>query len=103
MKSEIQRRLEEAEGMIRMWKEEANKRQSEANRREERLRLLKKEGEYKNTTNTTITTWMVISVVLYTHSPSRSLTSRPIPRLFLSAPLSPPSISLSLSLSLSLS
>ena len=62
MKSEIQRRLEEAEGKIREWKEGANKRQSKANSLEEELRLLKKEGEYENATNTTITTWMVIFV-----------------------------------------
>ena len=62
MKSEIQRLLEEAEGGIREWKEGVNKRQSEANSREEELRLLKKEGEYENATNTTITTWMVIFV-----------------------------------------
>ena len=60
MKSEIQRLLEEAERGIRVYKEEANKYQSEANGREEELRLLKKEGEYENATNTTITTWMVI-------------------------------------------
>ena len=62
MKSEIQTLLEEAEGEIRVWKEGANKQQSEANSLEERLRLLKKEGEYENATNTTITTWMVIFV-----------------------------------------
>ena len=60
MKSEIQHRLEQAEGEIRDYKELVNKRQSEANSREEELRLLKKEGEYENATNTTITTWMVI-------------------------------------------
>ena len=59
MKSEIQRQLEQAEGEIRECKEWVNKRQSEANRREEELGLLKKEGEYENATNTTITTWMV--------------------------------------------
>ena len=62
MKSEIQRRLEEADRRIRYWKEEANKEQSEVNSREEELRLLKKEGGYENATNTTITTWMVIFV-----------------------------------------
>ena len=62
MKSEIQRLLVEVEGLIRECKEEANKCQSEANSREEELRLLKKEGEYENATNTTITTWMVIFV-----------------------------------------
>ena len=60
MKSEIQRQLEGAEGWIRHYKELVNKRQSQANSREEELRLLKKEGEYENATNTTITTWMVI-------------------------------------------
>ena len=58
MKSEIQRRLEEAERWIRVNKEGVNKWQSEVNSLE--LRLLKKEGEYENATNTTITTWMVI-------------------------------------------
>ena len=62
MKSEIQRQLEEAEGKIHHWKELANKEQSAANSLEEELRLLKKEGEYENATNTTITTWMVIFV-----------------------------------------
>ena len=62
MKNEIQRLLEQAEGMIRERKEEASAYQSAANRREEELRLLKKEGEYENATNTTITTWMVIFV-----------------------------------------
>ena len=62
MKSEIQSRLEEAEGEIRNNKEYANNFQSEANSLEEELRLLKKEGEYENATNTTITTWMVIFV-----------------------------------------
>ena len=62
MKSQIQRLLEEAEKWIRMWKGEVNKYQSQASSREEELRLLKKEGEYENATNTTITTWMVIFV-----------------------------------------
>ena len=62
MKSEIQTQLEKAEGEIRMWKEEVNKHQSEAKSREDKIRLLKKEGEYENATNTTITTWMVIFV-----------------------------------------
>ena len=62
MKSEIQRQLEKAEGGIRHHKEWVNKQQSEANSREDRLSLLKKEGEYENATNTTITTWMVIFV-----------------------------------------
>ena len=60
MKSEIQRRLEEAEGGIRAKKEGVNKWQSEVNSLE--LRLLKKEGEYENATNTTITTWIVTFV-----------------------------------------
>ena len=60
VKSEIQRLLEEAEREIRGYKGLANKRQSETNSSEERLGLLKKEGEYENATNTTITTWMVI-------------------------------------------
>ena len=50
MKSEIQRRLVEAEGWIRRRKEETNKCQSSANLYEERLGLLVKEGEYKRTT-----------------------------------------------------
>ena len=62
MKSEIQRRLEEAEGEIREYKELVNAKQSEANSYEDRIRLLKEEGEYENATNTTITTWMVIFV-----------------------------------------
>ena len=62
MKNEIQRLLEQAEGKIRERKEEANAYQSAANSLEEKLRLLKKEGEYENATNTTITTWMVIFV-----------------------------------------
>ena len=62
MKSEIQRLLEEAEGKIRKNKEGVNKEQSEVSSLEEELRLLKKEGEYENATNTTITTWMVIFV-----------------------------------------
>ena len=60
MKSEIQRQLKETERGIRYYKEKANKSQSKANSQEEELRLLKKEGEYENATNTTITTWMVI-------------------------------------------
>ena len=55
MKSEIQRLLEEAERWIREWKEGVNEYQSKANSREEELRLLKKEGEYENAANTTIT------------------------------------------------
>ena len=66
MKSEIQRLLEEAEGRIRKWKEWVNKYQSEVNGRKERLGLLKKEGEYENATNTTITAWMVIFLLLQT-------------------------------------
>ena len=62
MKSEIQRLLKEAKGGIRYSKEWVNKRHTEANSREEELRLLKKEGGYENATNTTITTWMVIFV-----------------------------------------
>ena len=62
MKSEIQHRLEQAEGEIREYKESANKYQSEANSLGEELRLLKKEGEYENATNTTITTRIVIFV-----------------------------------------
>ena len=62
MKSEIQRLLEDAERGIRVYKEKVNKYQSEANSREEELRLLKKEGEYENATNATITTWMVFFV-----------------------------------------
>ena len=62
MKSEIQRLLEGAEREIREYKEWVNKKQSAANSLEERLKLLKKEGEYENATNTTITTWMVIFV-----------------------------------------
>ena len=62
MKSEIQSLLEKAEGDIREYKEQVNKEQSAANSLEEELRLLKKEGEYENATNTTITTWMVIFV-----------------------------------------
>ena len=50
MESEIQT----AEGEIRKWKEWVNEKQSEANSREEELRLLKKEGEYESATNTTI-------------------------------------------------
>ena len=62
MKSEIQLLLEQAEGGIRKNKEEVNEYQSQASSLEDRLRLLKKEGEYENATNTTITTWMVIFV-----------------------------------------
>ena len=62
MKSEIQRLLEQAERKIRTCKEGVNTYQSEANSQEEELRLLKKEGEYENATNATITTWMVIFV-----------------------------------------
>ena len=62
MKREIQLLLEEAEGWIRKRKEEVNKYQSQASSLEDRLRLLKKEGEYENATNTTITTWMVVFV-----------------------------------------
>ena len=62
MKSEIQSLLEEAERKIRGHKEWANKQQSAANSQEEEIRLLKKEGEYENSTNTTITTWMIIFV-----------------------------------------
>ena len=51
MKSEIQRRLETAEGKIREYKEKVNKRQSEAKSHEESLGLLVKEGEYESTTN----------------------------------------------------
>ena len=62
MKSEIQRLLEEAEREIRVYKKGVNRYQSEANSREEELRLLEKEGEYENATNTTITARMVIFV-----------------------------------------
>ena len=48
MNSKIQRVFDEAEGMIREWKEEVNKRQSEVNSRKERLGLLVKEGEYES-------------------------------------------------------
>ena len=51
MKSEIQRRLETAEGKICEWKEKANKYQSRAKIYEESLGLLVKEGEYESTTN----------------------------------------------------
>ena len=59
MKSEIQRLLEEAEREISEWKERVSKCQSQANSYEDRLR---KEGEYENATNTTITTWMVYNI-----------------------------------------
>ena len=62
MKSEIQRLLEEAEREFHRDKESANKRQSEVNSYEDRIGVLKKEGEYENATNTTITTWMVLFV-----------------------------------------
>ena len=45
--------LKEAEGEIRDRKENANERQSEAAQHEERLRLLRKEGECEDTTNIT--------------------------------------------------
>ena len=62
MKREIQLLLEGAEGWIRKRKEEVSKYQSEANSYEDRLR---KEGEYENATNTTITTWMVVFVTTF--------------------------------------
>ena len=61
MKSKIQRRLEKAEGRICDNKKWASMQQSAANSWEVRLRLLKKEGEYENATNT-ITAWMVTFV-----------------------------------------
>ena len=60
LKSEIQHQLEEAEKGIHNWKEKANKCESEADSREERIGLLKKEGEYENASNTTN---MVIFVI----------------------------------------
>ena len=65
MKSEIQTLLEKAEGEIRYYKEKVNKCQSDANSYGDRIGLLKKEGEYENATNTTITTWMVIFVTTF--------------------------------------
>ena len=46
IKSGIQHQLEEAEGEIRKWKEELNKHQSDADRYEDNLQSLKKEGEF---------------------------------------------------------
>ena len=51
MKSEIQHRLETAEGEIRECEEKVNKYQSDAKSYEVKLGLLVKEGEYESTTN----------------------------------------------------
>ena len=51
MKSEIQHRLETAEGKIHKYKEKVNKEQSEAQSYKVKLGLLVKEGEYESTTN----------------------------------------------------